>query len=225
MAAITHIDNCEKDKENGEQGKVWKVNVDASFEIAKYCEEKNKRMIYLSTECVFDGSQKYYSERAKKNPKNWYGFTKSKAEDKIISTKAKVAIIRSVVAYHISDRGKTIYGKFVAKLRSGNTVYAVTDQKFTPTFTNDIVDVIIRVIENRLSGIFHVAPRKSITPYEFALLVAKRNKFPTSRVKKTTLRKLYGPERAKLRLRNASLSSVNSNKILKFTAVAPSEII
>lgn len=40
LAAITHIDNCEADKKNGKRGLVWKINVDASKEIASYCTKK-----------------------------------------------------------------------------------------------------------------------------------------------------------------------------------------
>src|SRR3990167_7390806 len=60
LAAITHIDRCEKDKKNGKNGEVWKVNVEGTAEIAKYCAKHKIQLIFLSTECVFDGKQKYF---------------------------------------------------------------------------------------------------------------------------------------------------------------------
>lgn len=225
MAAITHIDKCEKDKKRGMKGKVWRVNVEASEEIAKFCAKHKIPLIFLSTECVFDGKQKYFSEDSKKNPINWYGVTKSEAENLISSSGAPVAIIRSVVAYHKDDDSKTIHGKILSELKSKNHISAVNDQLFTPTHTYDIVKAINRVIGNKLLGIYHVAPKKSLSPYDFALLVAGKNKYSRNLVKKTTLQSYYDPKRAALRLRNACLSGQKSNKVLKFTPVNPEKIL
>lgn len=225
LAAITHIDICEKDKKRGKKGKVWKVNVEASEEIAKFCAKQKIHLIFLSTECVFDGKQKYFSENSKKNPINWYGVTKSEAENSILSSGAPVTIIRSVVAYHKNDKNKTIYGKILNDLKSKNHISVVNDQLFTPTYTHDIVKAINKVIENKFLGIYHVVPKKSLSPYDFALLVADKNKFSHNFVKKTTLQSYYDSKRAALRLRNACLSGLKTNKILKFTPVNPENVL
>lgn len=225
LAAITHIDRCEKDKKNGKKGKVWRTNVEGACEIAKFCAKNKIHMIFLSTECVFNGKQKYYAESAKKNPINWYGATKSEAEDLVMRSGASVTIIRSVVAYHKNDENKTIYGKILNELKSGKSVLAVSDQLFTPTHTYDIVTAISKVIKKKLFGIYHVAPKKSLSPYDLAKLIAKRNKYPQSLVKKTTLRSFYGPEKTALRLRNSSLSSQKSNRIFKFIPKSPEQVL
>lgn len=225
LAAITHIDICEKDKKRGRNGKVWKVNVEASNEIAKFCAKQKKHLIFLSTECVFDGKQKYFSENSKKNPINWYGVTKSEAENLILSSGAPVTIIRSVVAYHKNDKNKTIYGKILNELMTKKNIEVVKDQLFTPTYTYDIVKAINKVIENNFLGIYHVAPRKSLSPYDFARLVAEKNKFPTDNVKKATLLSYYDSKRSALRLRNACLSGIKTNKILKFIPVSPGDAL
>jgi len=130
MAAKTHIDNCERDKKNGKKGIVWKTNVNATKEIAKYCFENNVRIVFLSTECVFDGRKKSFSETDKKNPLNWYGYTKSNAEDEIVKSKARFSIIRAVVTYNKDDKGKTIYGKIFNNLKTKKAVYGVIDRQF-----------------------------------------------------------------------------------------------
>lgn len=225
MAAKTHIDACEKDKKRGKKSNTWKLNVEATTEIARYCNDYKKTIIFLSTECVFDGKSKFFGENAKKNPINWYGFTKSKAEDNIIASGASFAIIRSVVAYHENDYGKTIYGQILSKLKSKKPVYAVYDQKFTPTHTDDIVFAIKKIIENNLTGVYHVAPKKSISPYDFAKFVAKKNNYSSSIVIKKTLASFYDSKRAILRLKNASLSAVASSKKLGFTPKNPKNIL
>ncbi len=223
MAAATHIDNCEKDKPKGKKGKVWQINVEGSRRIAEYCAQTKTHLIFLSTECVFDGKEKGYTEEHKKNPINWYGVTKSEAENAILSTDAPIAIIRSVVAYHKDDEAETIYGKLLNQLKSGEKISAVVNQKFTPTNTHDIVRAIKQVVKKGLTGTYHVVPEKPITPYDFALIVAKKNKYPSSMIKKTTLVDLYGSKRASLRLKNAILFGKKSAKILNFTPLAPNK--
>lgn len=225
MAAKTHIDACEEDKKRGKKGNTWKLNVDATTEIARYCRDYKKFIIFLSTECVFDGKRKFFGEKAKKNPINWYGFTKSEAEDIIMSSGIRFAIVRSVVAYHENDFGKTIYGQILSKLKSKKPVSAVYDQQFTPTHTDDIVFAIKKIIDNNLTGIYHVAPKKSLSPYDFAKIVAKKNNYSYSTILKKDLVSFYDLKRASLRLKNASLSAKVSNKKLGFTPKNPENIL
>lgn len=225
LAAKTHIDQCEKDKKSGKNGKVWKTNVEGTGKIAKFCSKNKIPLVFLSTECVFDGKKKTFSENSIKHPINWYGYTKNEAENLVVSSGAPFAILRSVVAYHENDKGKTIYGKFLTKLESGKPLYAVGDQLFTPTYTYDIVKAIECLISKELLGIYHVIPKKSLSPYEFALLVAKKNGFSSSLVKKTTLEVYYESKKSKLRLKNACLSGVRSRRLMKFTPKNPEDVL
>jgi dTDP-4-dehydrorhamnose reductase len=225
MAAITHIDRCESDRKNDRNGKVWKTNVEGTDMIAKYCAEKNVHMIFLSTECVFDGKKKFFSESSRVHPVNWYGVTKSEAEKAILFSKARGAIIRAVVAYHKNDSGKTIYGKILKDLKTKDRVEIVSDQSFTPTHTDDIIRAIKIIMEQELKGIYHVAPVKSLSPYKLAYLIAKTNNIPVNILKKVKLSSYYDPERARLRLSNASLRGEKTNRILKFVPKSPEEVL
>lgn len=68
LAAKAHIDNCEKDRFLGEKGKTWKDNVIATKNIVEYCRETGRKLIYLSTECVFDGKKKDVCRRRRSKP-------------------------------------------------------------------------------------------------------------------------------------------------------------
>ena len=225
MAAVTHIDRCQADKKRGKNGKVWKINVAASGEVAKFCAKHKVPIIFLSTECVFDGKKEFFSENSLKNPINWYGETKSVAEDLILESGTQASIIRSVVAYHKNDDNKTIYGKILSELKSKNRVQAVDDQFFTPTYTYDIAHAINLILKNKLQGIYHVAPKKNLSPLDFALLIAERNGYSKSLVKGTSLKSFYGNERSSLRLRNASLLGLKTEKVLKFIPIDPENTI
>jgi dTDP-4-dehydrorhamnose reductase len=225
MAAMTHIDACEDDKKNGKNGIVWKTNVQGTHEIAKFCAKHNIPLIFISTECVFDGKKEFFDENEKKNPINWYGTTKNEAEEQIFLTGAPASIIRSVVAYHEDDENKTLYGKMLQVVNANNILTVVNDQLFTPTYTYDIVGAIKKIVNDSLQGIFHVAPKNAITPYEFARLLVNKHHISESVIKRTTLQALYGTERALLRLKNSSLLANQSSKRLSRTPKNPHEVI
>ncbi len=225
MAAITHIDACEVDRKNGKSGIVWKVNVEGTKIVSEFCAKNKIPLIFLSTECVFDGRKEFFEENDKKKPINWYGVTKNEAEEIIFNSGAKFAVIRSVVAYHHNDKAKTIYGKILKGLKSGSKLFMVDDQLFTPTYTYDIVKAVHKVIDKNLRGVFHVAPQKNLSPYSFALLIAKKNKILSKNVIKTKLVNFYGQDKASLRLKNSSLLAKKSIKELKFRARIPDKVI
>jgi dTDP-4-dehydrorhamnose reductase len=225
MAAVTHIDTCEMDKSNGNTGIVWRTNVEGTAAIARYCARTKTKIMYLSTECVFDGKRESFDEKAPKHPISWYGITKSEAEDRILASHAPSAIIRAVVAYHPGDDGRTIFGKLYNQLKYGGVVKAVDDQVFTPTYTYDIVAAVKQVVDRSANGIFHVAPAVRITPYEFALLIAKRYGFERSRITPVSMKQLYGAPAAALRLKHACLDGADTNAILHIKPKTPQEVL
>jgi dTDP-4-dehydrorhamnose reductase len=222
MAARTHIDACELDKVQDKKGIVWRTNVDATAQIAEYCRKKGSFLIFLSTECVFSG-ENIPTENSPKSPKNWYGFSKSAAEDEVLNRDFPAAIVRSVVAYHDHDQGKTIFGKVLDRLKKGDAFPAVNDQRFMPTYTLDIVKVLRAIIENRSTGIFHVAPKQSLTPYDFATTLAQHFDFSRELVVPQTLEEFFGPERAKLRLKNSCLNSEKTSHELRILPLSVAE--
>lgn len=225
LAAITHIDKCEKDKKSGKKGEVWKVNVESVKEIVNYCKKNNCKLIFLSTECVFDGKKKSFKEADKTNPINWYGTTKNEAEKIITRNLKDYAILRSVVTYSIDKNQKTIYSIFLKKLSNGKKFKVANDVKFTPTLVTDITKGINTILNKELNGIFHVASNEPITPYEFARLIARSNRYESNQIIGTTLDDIYGIKNTKLRLKNSALDSRHSSKILGFSASNPGEVL
>lgn len=221
LAAITHIDTCEGDKKNGKEGIVWRINVEGTRAIAQYGKQNNIPVIYLSTECVFDGTLDFYNEHAKKNPINWYGRTKSEAEDFILSSAPENTVIRAAIAYHKKDSGKTLLGKIYHSLKNTTRTYAVTDQFITPAYSHDIARTIAHHVTHGSAGIFHVSPNRATTPYHFARLVAQSYGYRTSRIQRVSLSELYGPERAAIRLRRACLWAESA----EIPAKTPEEVL
>ncbi|KKR10954.1 MAG: dTDP-4-dehydrorhamnose reductase [Candidatus Woesebacteria bacterium GW2011_GWA1_39_21] len=207
-ASYAHINKCEVERDLGPESLAWKGNVVATQNVIDYCKKYKKKLVFLSTECVFSGEKKSYTETDKKKPINWYGYTKSVAEDEIIdSGLTDYLIVRGVVAYGQGGIGSNLIQGLVSNLIFKGTTTAVTDQNVSFTYVDDITEGIFALIKHRSKGIYHIAGSQVATPYELALKVCKRMKIPQNRVKPVTMVEFFGKEEAKLRSKNAVLNS------------------
>lgn len=213
LAAITHLDRCELDKEKGKESLSWIVNVEATQIIAQHCFKYNVHLIYLSTECVFDGNKLQYLESDRTNPKSWYGTTKAAAEQVIINSGANASILRAVIAY--SPQGKhTIWQKITDSALQNTLLKMANDHYMTPTYVGDLILAIRQVIRHKYTGIFHITPNAAITPFDFAQKIFSHYNYNSGLLKSNNLQTILGLERAKLRLKHACLDSTQTNSIL-----------
>ncbi len=224
LAGLTHIDRCEADKENGKSGLVWKTNVTATQELAHICAMKNIHLIYLSTECVFDGKKEEFFENDQTSPINWYGVTKEAAEKEIITAGGPATILRAVIGYS-SNAKNTLWQKIAKKLSEGSEILMANDHWMTPTYLPDIARSIEVCIEKKLNGIYHVAPKKQISPYDFANKVAGAIGYSNQLIKPAPLTEIIGKEKADLRLVHANLNSQMTEHIFGFEFTNPDAAI
>jgi dTDP-4-dehydrorhamnose reductase len=191
LAAKTNVDDCEKDKSLGQTGSAWKINVDGTKNIADSCLRTNKKLIYVSTDFVFDGENPPaggYSEDDSVNPINWYAQTKYEGEKIVQSLKTPWIITR--VAYPYRAQSKSTKSDFfrivLNRLKKDEPILAVDDHIFTPTFIDDIAFAIDALIGNSSQGIFHVVGSQSLTPFAAANLIADKFKLDKSKTHATT---------------------------------------
>ena len=205
-AAKTHIDKCEADRKNGEKGEVWRSNVVATQNVINFCSKYKKKLVYLSTECVFDGEKEIFKEGDKKNPINWYGETKSEAENLVVNSGLDFLIIRGVVAYGREKRLDDIVQLIYNKLKIDGELKVVDDQRMNPTLVQDIVDSIFSLTSERVNGIYHVAGSTIATPLEIAKKIAKFLHIDKGKITPLSMKKYFGAEKARLRLKNSVLN-------------------
>ena len=213
LAAKAHIDNCEKDRKFGENGETWKNNVEATRNVVEFCRQTKKKLIYLSTECVFDGKKNKYTETDIPHPINWYGETKLESE-KIVASLPGSLILRTVMAYDGRSEHKDIVRDFASRLKKKEKLLAATDQIVSFTYTGDIVDAILISVENNLEGIYHFAGKDAVSIYELAVEIGKIIGANPNLIIPATMKDILGDEKAKLRLQNSVL---NSSKFIKDT--------
>ena len=186
MAAKTQVDGCEEDKPQGVEGEAWKINVGGTQSVVDACQELNKKLIYVSTDFVFDGEKEgSYVESDAPHPINWYGQTKYEGE-KIVSTLENSVIVRVAYPYRANFEKKDFVRAIIARLSDNQETKVVEDHIFCPTFIDDIAHALDFLIKQNVGGIYHVVGSQSLSPYDAAVLIADVFGFNKSLLTKTT---------------------------------------
>lgn len=167
-AAFTNVDLCETVKEIA-----WRVNVEGTKNVAEASKDLHSKLVYISTDYVFDGKKGLYKEKDTPNPINYYGKTKLEGE----------RIVQQLCDDYIIARASTIYGwnpvklNFVTwvinELKNGNKIKVAQNQFTSPTLADNLAEMNLKLIEQGKTGIFHTAGAERINRFEFAKEVAR----------------------------------------------------
>jgi dTDP-4-dehydrorhamnose reductase len=167
-AAETNVDLCETNQEHARR-----INVEGTANVAEGCAKVGAKMIFISTDYVFDGTKGQYSEIDQPNPISFYGFSKLEAEHIATSKLSNALIMRSSVLYgwHPS---KLNFATWVIKgLREHQTLRVVKDHMNSPTLVDNLANAIRLAIARNSEGLLHVAGSERISRFDFARRIAK----------------------------------------------------
>ncbi len=193
FAAYTDVQGAEKERELGEKSIAWNVNVIATGYIADIAKATDKRVLYLSTDYVFDGTKPSpYSEDDRPNPVGWYATTKYEGEKRIMALGESGCVIRISNPYRSFPVGKKDWvHKIVERLEGGLPVASPIDSLFCPTHIDDLAGAIAAIVKSNSHGIFHVVSREGLTPFDASGSIAKQWNFPLDRIGKTVYDQFY----------------------------------
>lgn len=215
FSAKADVDGCEEDKELGEEGEAWKINVNGTENVARVCQELGKKLIYISTDFVFDGEKEKgdsYTETDTPNPINWYSKTKYEGEKRVEKSGAPYIILRLAFPYRAKfEPKKDFVRSIIDSLRNRSQINVVTDQIFCPTLIDDISIVIDVLIKNDSTGIYHAVGNDALTPYEAALKIAEVFDLDSSLISPVTREEFFkdrAPRPFNLQLRNAKIEKL-----------------
>ena len=180
LAAITDVEKCEREPE-----RTHKVNGDGAGNVAKSCRECGAKMVFVSTDYIFDGVSGPYSENDRPNPINVYGLSKLEGEHKALADVDNLLIIRISVPF-----GKRIEGSdhnfiswLIEQLQEGNTIHIADDQFTTPAYLEEFSHVLWTLVNKDISGILHYGASDRLSRYKMALDVCQIMGFPKKLVK------------------------------------------
>ncbi len=154
LAGATDLKQCEKDPDCA-----YKVNSIGTYYLALAAREIGAKLIYISTNSVFDGLQsESYKISDIPNPQNAYGRSKYLGELAVRGILENYAIIRTCWIFG-GGRGKDkkLVGKIMEKIAQGTPEIQATEDHFgSPTYGKDLVVGIQKILSNEMTGIFHI---------------------------------------------------------------------
>ncbi len=236
MAAKTNVDRCEEDKEADlkklEKEKVfvdgkinfenldsenWKgsssafgTNVVGTKNLADYATKNGIKMIYISTDFVFNGeNNEGYFEDSPTDPINWYGETKLYGENLIPSDGLVVRI--SYPYGYKNPIKKDLVWTLVEVLENVETPKLVFDQIVTPSFIDDVVKGLDFLIDKNTSGVVHLCGNNYFSPYEIGVAIAREfnlNEGKIQTVKRSELYKGRAKRPFKIMLKNDKIKNL-----------------
>lgn len=171
-AAYTDVDGCETD-----QRMAMAVNAMGTENVARACKEVGARMVYYSTDYVFDGTkQSPYVETDPVGPESVYGKSKLEGERRVVDLLDDYVILRIAWVYGIDGKNfvKTMVKLGLQQLdaqkqgRQTEPLKVIDDQTGNPTWTAEIAKQTKVVIENNLIGLFHCTAEGETSWYQFA---------------------------------------------------------
>lgn len=174
--AMHNVDYCETHKDEARA-----VNVEGTLNVANAAAHSGARMVFVSTDYVFDGNRGNYAERDEANPVNYYGATKLEAEKRVAEICENYVIVRPSVMYGYvpGAGGESSSGKplnfamwLIQKLARREPVKIVADQYGSPTLADSLAGAVLSLSESAQIGVFHAAGPTRISRYEFALKLA-----------------------------------------------------
>lgn len=130
------------------------------------------KLVYLSSEYVFDGRDGPYDELAATNPLSVYGWQKVAGERRLEAFAHDWLVVRTTVVYGRESQGKNFLYRLRGALQRGERIRVPEDQVSSPTYAPDLVQATIDLVENDARGVFNVTGRRIVNRYEFATAAA-----------------------------------------------------
>lgn len=183
-AAWTAVDAAEDPEK---KDLVYKINAEGTKNIAEAAKEVDAKMVYLSTDYVFDGQGERPWQPDDKNyaPLNYYGQTKLEGELAVSETIDKYFIVR--IAWVFGLNGKNFIKTMVNVGRTHDTVRVVNDQIGTPTYTYDLARLLVDMIETGRYGYYHATNEGGyISWYDFTCEIYRQAGMDTQVIPVTT---------------------------------------
>jgi dTDP-4-dehydrorhamnose reductase len=171
LAAMSDIDRAEREPQLAEA-----INVDGAVNVARECQRQNARMLYTSTDAVFDGAKGIYYEDDPPTPLNRYGRTKAQAEARVRELLPSALVVRPslVLGRSASGGGNSYLEKVIGNLQAGNEIISPTYEFRNPIDVGTLCQFLLELIPARQStGIVQIGATDKVSRYDLARAIAE----------------------------------------------------
>jgi len=203
-AALSEVDRCEMYPEEA-----YRANTLLPESLARAAACAGVPLLHISTDAVFDGLSGDYTEDDRPNPINVYARTKL-AGERAVANAFPEALIARVNFFGWSWQGRRSLAEFFFNnLSAGVPFFGFEDVFFCPLLVNDMSEILLQMLDRKLSGIYHVVSSESQSKYVFALMLAREFGFDESLISPApfTRGNLLAMRSPRLTLRSDKLSA------------------
>jgi len=181
-AGLTNVEECESNPDLAQE-----VNVDLAKNIAIACSEQNVKLVHISTDHLFSGSQQHSTEESTVNPINNYAKTKLLGEQQVLENCKDALIVRTnFFAWGVGYRQS--FSDFILnKLKNNKQVDLFSDVFFTPILVDELSKRTHRLIDSNAVGIFNIVSSERISKYEFGIKLANCFNLDVSLINKVSI--------------------------------------
>ena len=172
-AAYTDVDGCESNRDLA-----FAVNCDGAINVAEAARESGSRLLFVSTDYVFDGAKTSpYETGDKRNPTGVYGESKARAEERLLEILPEVCIVRT--SWLFGHGGKCFPATILKLASTRPEISVVNDQRGSPTFTPDLASALVQLCRSSAKGIVHATNLDNCTWYDFATQIVRESGLAT----------------------------------------------
>ncbi len=201
LAAFTDV-NAAWEERGDKKGSCFQINVIGTANIAQLCAENGQYLLHFSTDFVFDGKKPPsggYTEKDKPNPIEWYGETKFLAEKEVEKYLTDYCLLRIAFPFKAkkgpasqdSTQKLDLVRRILLGLEEDSLPPMFSDQIITPTFIDDIAQVVKICLKKKIKGLYHCVGSSQLSPYQMSRQVATAFNFDPHKVRKITLKEFY----------------------------------
>ena len=162
-AALTGVDYCESHPDE-----TFQINTEGAKNVAKEATRCRSKLVFYSTDYIFDGKNGPYDEQAQACPVSIYGKSKLGAERAIQEILEDYLILRTTVVYGWDPRSKNFAMQVYQKLQGGIPMQVPEDQVGNPTLVDYLAEASVRLVQQEARGIVNVVGRDLLPRSEFA---------------------------------------------------------
>jgi dTDP-4-dehydrorhamnose reductase len=160
-AALARIADCHRNPE-----RAWCINRGGTALLADLCSRSNVRLVYVSTDLVFDGEHAPYRETDRPAPLSVYGQTKAGAEAAVLAQPANVVARVSLLVGPSQQAAPSFFDEQVLALREGREITLFADEWRTPIDLATAAEALVELALSNESGIFHIGGRERLSRLE-----------------------------------------------------------
>jgi len=167
-AALTHVDYCEAHPEE-----TFRVNVDGTKNVAGEAARYGSRLVFYSTDYIFDGKNGPYDEQAQPCPVSVYGKSKLEGERVIQEALEDYLILRTTIVYGWNRRSKNFAMQVYQNLLAGTPMQVPEDQVGNPTLVDYLAEASVRLVQQKARGVVNVVGKDLLSRAEFGKALAR----------------------------------------------------